>query len=409
MAKIHSLEIRNFRGIREFSHTFFDKDFICLVGRGDSCKTTILEGISILFSPNWNITFYDTDFHNCDTSNNIEITGSIIDLPEFLLRDNKFGLYIRGFDEKTGKIHDELADDYIPCLTIKFKVTKDLEPSWVITNNRQDPIKFSNIDRAKLNVYLISDFTDRHFSWNKGNPLYSLLKQEDSKDVEERNIILDAIREAKVKIDENSFDNLKSVIEKIKEGASVLGIDISDTKTSIDFKDIFIKENKVCLHDDHVPFRLKGKGSKRLISISIQVALAKTGGIVLIDEIEQGLEPDRIKHLVRTLCYNTTGQFFISTHSQNVIEEIDSNNLLLIQNMNGTVVGKQIPDDEKFQSLVRACPEAMYSQKVIVCEGKTEIGICRALDLFRIRNGIQKPDILTTFGRSKLTTSELVL
>lgn len=412
MSKLHSLEIRNFRGIREFSHTFFDKDFLCLVGRGDSCKTTILEGISILFSPNWNISFYDTDFHNCDTTNNIEITGSLIDLPEFLLRDNKFGLYIRGFDEKTGKIYDELTDDYTPCLTIKFNVTKDLEPSWMITNNRQDPIKFSNIDRAKLSVYLVSDFTDRHFSWNKGNPLYSLLKQEESNDAEERNIILDAIREAKVKIDENSFDNLRSVVDKIKEGASVLGIDISDTKTSIDFKDIFIKENKVCLHDDHVPFRLKGKGSKRLISISIQVALAKTGGIVLIDEIEQGLEPDRIKHLVRTLCYKTTGQFFISTHSQNVIEEIDSNNLLLIQNVNGTVVGKQIPDDEKFQSLVRACPEAMYSQKVIVCEGKTEIGICRALDSFRIRNrkpSMSKTDTVYTIGNGDNFTKRALL
>lgn len=101
------------------------------------------------------------------------------------------------------------------------------------------------------------------------------------------------------------------------------------------------------------------------------------------------------------MCYNTTGQFFISSHSQNVIEEIDSNNLLLIQNVNGTVVGKQIPDDEKFQSLVRACPEAMYLQKVIVCEGKTEIGICRALDLFRIRNGkpsMSKTDTVYTLG-----------
>lgn len=36
-----------------FSHKF-DKDFVCLLGRGDSGKTTILDAISLVLSPNWN-------------------------------------------------------------------------------------------------------------------------------------------------------------------------------------------------------------------------------------------------------------------------------------------------------------------------------------------------------------------
>src|SRR5690606_8680954 len=31
-------------------------------------------------------------------------------------------------------------------------------------------------------------------------------------------------------------------------------------------------------------------------------------------------------------------------------------------------------------------PEAMFAKKVIVCEGKTELGICRAMDEDRIKN-----------------------
>jgi len=132
----------------------------------------------------------------------------------------------------------------------------------------------------------------RHFSWSKGNPLYSLLKGEDTT-TEKTNVIIDAFWEAKEKIDSTSFSHLDSVIEKIKLSASSLSIDINDTNTIIDFKDISIKDERICLHENTIPFRQKGKGSKRQISIAIQTELAKTRGILLIDEIEQGLEPDR--------------------------------------------------------------------------------------------------------------------
>jgi hypothetical protein len=42
--------------------------------------------------------------------------------------------------------------------------------------------------------------------------------------------------------------------------------------------------------------------------------------------------------------------------------------------------------DQNFQDVIRACPEAGYAKKIIVCEGKTEIGICRALDTYRKMN-----------------------
>ena len=42
MSRIHSLHIENFRGIKCFNQVFHVKSFICLIGRGDSGKTTIL-------------------------------------------------------------------------------------------------------------------------------------------------------------------------------------------------------------------------------------------------------------------------------------------------------------------------------------------------------------------------------
>ena len=256
MAKIHELKINNFRGIKTFSAKL-GKNVICLVGRGDSGKTTILEAISVVLSPNWNLSFYDSDFYNGNTDNAIEIEVSLIGLPEKLVREDKYGLHIRGLDNN-GDIQNALEDDHKKLLTIKLEVKKDLEPQWYVVNGRHDPVRISAPDRASLNVFTVADYIDRHFSWSRGNPLYSILKdnQQDSKD--ETDVIIEALREAKIKIDQDSFAQFNDVTERIKIVSSDFGIDLSEAKTTIDFKDVSIKDGRVCLHDGNVPLRLKG-------------------------------------------------------------------------------------------------------------------------------------------------------
>jgi putative ATP-dependent endonuclease of the OLD family len=243
MAKIHTLKISNYKGIQKFEQTFGKTNFICLIGRGDSGKTTILEAISAVLSPSWNLTFYDSDFFNINVNEPIEIEVSLYDLPAKLVSETKFGLYKRFLNTK-GDIIDEVFDedlnDQIDILTIKLKVNKDLEPKWCVCNERKGEIEIRASDRATLNVFLVSDYIDRHFSWNKGNPLYSLLKQEDTEE-EKSNVIIEAFREAKEKIDANAFSNLDNVVKKIKSTAEDLGVTINNTSTTIDFKDISFK------------------------------------------------------------------------------------------------------------------------------------------------------------------------
>jgi AAA15 family ATPase/GTPase len=384
MAKIHTLKISNFKGLEKFKHVFGMTDFVCLIGRGDSGKTTILEAISAVLSPNWNLTFYDTDFFNGDITNPIEIEVSLYDLPATLIQESKYGLFIRGLDLSTNLIHDDIEDSHVTILTIKLIVDKSLEPKWFVINDRvsQQSIEIRASDRAGFNVFLVSDYIDRHFSWSKGNPLYSLLKGEDTS-TEKTNIIIDAFREAKEKIDSTSFTHLNSVVDKIKLSATSLGVDITNTNTTIDFKDISIRDGRICLHENAVPFRQKGKGSKRLISIAIQTELSKSGGILLIDEIEQGLEPDRAQHLAKTLKSQNKGQVFITTHSRDVLVELKAEDIFRIKRGNQTLYSF----DSSLQACIRSNPESFFSERVLVCEGPTEIGICRSLNEHRISKG----------------------
>lgn len=385
MAKIFNLKIRNFKGIKELNHTFGPANFVCLVGRGDSGKTTILEAIEYALYPSWSPSISDNDFFDCNTSMSLEIEVTLSDVEDNLLRDSKFGLYIRGLDSDGETICDEIKDGQEKLLTILFKVEKDLEPKWFVSSHRphQEDVRIDTNDRSGFNVFLLSDYLDKHFSWSKGTPLYALLKQDGS--VSDNSLLLEAVRDLKTGIDTVGFPHLDKVIDKVKSSTLRFGVNIDKTKTSIDIKDLAIKDSKVILHDDLVPLRLKGKGSKRLISVAIQTELAKNG-ILLVDEIEQGLEPDRVKHLVRTLCCNTNEQTFLTTHSQQVVEELEPENIFVVNEAGGVVTIKQTDKDEsdKYKKLFRACPEALYADSVIVCEGKTELGFCRAIDKQRV-------------------------
>ena len=380
MAKIHTLTIRNFRSIESFEQVFGFNDFICIIGRGDSGKTTILESIAYVLSPNWNLSFYDTDFINCDINTPIQITVTLYDLPKKLLTEDKYGLYKSFLDRNTGIVQDNALENSESVITIQLQVNKDLEPKWYVINSRQSPIEMKSTDRASLNVFLVSDYVDKHFSWSKGNPLYSLLQLEAATSPGQ-NIVLDALRQAKAQIDTHDFEHLDPVVSKVKSNAAYYGVNISNAKTTIDFKDIAIKDGRVCLHDLKIPFKLKGKGSRRIISISIQTELAKSGGIVLIDEIEQGLESDRVQHLVKSLKLSNKGQVFLTTHSRDVVVELQAANLFLMRSKSAFE-----SFNADMQGCLRANPEAFFAKKVLVCEGATEIGICRGINEFNILN-----------------------
>ena len=103
---------------------------------------------------------------------------------------------------------------------------------------------------------------------------------------------------AKKMIDGTPFARFNEIVNKAAANATTYGVTISETENTIDFKDIVIKDGKLSIHDEDIPFRLKGKGARRLIPMAIQTAIADAGGIILIDKVDQGLEPDRVQNFV---------------------------------------------------------------------------------------------------------------
>lgn len=374
---IIELNIKNFRGIKSFHHNFGEKQLICLVGQGDSGKTTILEAISLVLSPTWNIPFCDNDFYMKNVEEQIQIEVSV-KIPETFVLESKFGLYMRFWDAENNTISDVPIEGGCKILTIKLEVKENLEPKWYVYNNCQEENykEISNSDRAKFNCFMISDYTDKHFAWSQGSPLNSLISAKELNSTKSNSV--QPLRSALNAINETDFETFNKTFS---ENVNTHLVDINGIKTLMDSREIYYNQNKLSLHDvNGIPFRVKGKGTRRLLSTALQFANKEDGSITLIDELEQGLEPYRVKTFVRELRNELVNkhQIFLTTHSSNVVTEIEAENIVVIRNNSGELDALNVSSN--LQRIIRKFPEALFSKKLIACEGSTEYGICNELD-----------------------------
>lgn len=368
MSRLVSLHIQNFRGIKDLQCDFSDSNMCCLIGHCDSGKSTVLSAISALFSTNWTIPISDDDFFNLDVSAPIRIQGIIEDPPADLLTMDRFGLHCFYLDED---------NQTRLCLEIVLTIEGDLNPRWEIHNRNADEYHaISNKERALFNIRMIDDYLDTQFNMSKYSLLKALVADIDGKDVIDNNGI-DLIRSLKGQL--NIQEGVgSSISEKINEKVALLGGEKHDYTLAVPTAELLLRGNQIGLHADSVPVRLMGKGSRRQLSLALQLAMSKAeSSIILIDEIEQGLEPYKAKTIVRSLK-DSGRQVFITTHSDNVLCELDATDLFLLRKNNTSLQHL----DASYQDLLRANPDAFFFDKVIVCEGKTEYGFILELDRF---------------------------
>lgn len=91
--QIRLLKVSNFRGISALDWKP-GSPFCCLIGAGDSGKSTLLDAVEATLSSRW-FSFTEPDFLSCDTSNPIVIEATIGELSRALKSDERLGLYIR--------------------------------------------------------------------------------------------------------------------------------------------------------------------------------------------------------------------------------------------------------------------------------------------------------------------------
>ena len=222
--KIRHISICNFRGIRELDWDIAT-DIVCLVGPGDSTKTTILDAIAAALSPNQFIGVNDADFYEGDVGKSILIEVTVTDPPMSLLLENKFGLAQRGWSAEKGVI-DEPESGSDPALTIQLRVDASLEPLWTIVKQaKQDEGSFiSARDRATLQTYRVDESVNNHLGWGRSSALSALTGTQE----EIAPTIAAAQREARSAVFDANLTELSAAAAKAEELAAELGVPAGD-------------------------------------------------------------------------------------------------------------------------------------------------------------------------------------
>jgi putative ATP-dependent endonuclease of the OLD family len=367
-------------------------DIVCLIGAGDSGKTTILDAISYALTPKWSLPITDVDFYGAIPVNPIEIVVTVVDPPaELLPEEPKFGQFLRGWSPQ-GDLHDDPEPSDTLALTVRFTVDSSLEPQWSVFKEAVPegrPIRSS--DRAKMRVFRVDEGSDQHLGWGRGSALAALTGDLD----ELPSTLAAAHRSARGAFAESSPEALISAAKVAHTTAKEMGAAADEVFQPALDPSAVSHRGSLVLSCGTVPATALGLGSRRLTALAIQAAQLSTGSVVIVDEIEHGLEPHRLRYLLDRLRKSVGeenrvgerrfGQVLLSTHSSVAIEELSAAELYVVQRVGQATKILRVPDAFEPegaidpQAIARVGAEALLGRRIVVGEGRTEVGFFRAL------------------------------
>lgn len=386
--QIRHLRAENFRGTATLDWAP-GAAYCCLIGPGDAGKSTVLDAIEAVLSSRW-FTFGEHDFHRGDTSKTIVIEVTVGELSKALKSDERFGLYVRGWT-KFGTLRDEPEDDDEAVLTVRLTVDATLEPVWqVVCDRAEEPRTISNRDRALFGLVRLAGDDARHLAWGQGSVLSRLTADSDEAAVR----LAAAYKAARDSANLGEIEALAKTAEAAEGFAKGLGAYVEDGYgPGLELGRGGLSSGSIALHDGGVPLRLAGLGTRRLATLAIQKSAITEGAIVLVDEIEHGLEPHRVMGAISQLRSDQTraadakrpvGQVLITTHSEVALGEAGADSLRVCRTTRPahatTIVKPSAPNP--IRALMRFAPRALFSRRILVSEGNTEVGVINGVREF---------------------------
>lgn len=381
--RLRRLEITNFRGVKSLDWRHVGET-AALVGVGDSGKSTILDAIERTLSPRWNVAFDDTDFWDLETVTPIVIRATITGLAPSFYRDSKFGLLLHGFDTtncEAIRASGEGGEEH--ALVVELRVDASLEPVWTVLDADGEKHAIMARDREALGMLRVGGYVDQHLGWSKGSVLTRLT---DGGDVVGA-VLAEATRQARSGLKTDGLEKLSAAARKVEALGKNLGVAPRNTLVPhLDASSLSVAAGALSLHDGKVPTRRAGLGTRRLLAVAMQREAATQSGLTIVDEFEHGLEPHRIRRLLRVLRGRAPegdrlgkGQLILTTHSPTVLHELEAAEVAITRRAdNGTVTVRSLP--AAIDYILKRTPQALLARRVIVAEGVTEVGLCQALD-----------------------------
>lgn len=250
MTRICKVEIQNFRSIR--SLTWFPSPGLnCLIGPGDSGKSTILDAIDLCLGARRTVSFGDTDFTGLDVTQPIQIVLTLGSLPDALKDLDTYGNYLQGFNPQTGELEEEPRQGLESVLVLRLLVGSDLEPAWTLISQRAQALGHErNIawkDRLLLAPARLGVYANSNLSWTRGSVLNRLSEERPDLGAE----LANAARDARASFGNRAGAQLAETIQTVAQKAGELGVPVgAGVQALLDAHSVSIGDGAIALHNE---------------------------------------------------------------------------------------------------------------------------------------------------------------
>lgn len=378
IAIIRKLLIRHFRGINKLDwKPASGMNFI--LGGGDVGKTTLLDAIAMLLNPSNATIVSEADYWQRDTTQDFEIEAVMhIPVASEISTQRSFA-WPWAWDGENAVMptikadgSDDMPTPDDPVYRIRVRGTSELELVWEIVQPHGEADHFSVALRRKIGLVRLSadERNDRDLRLVYGSALDRLLADSALRSRIGKQVSAFSLDES---LNKKGKDAISALDKRLSTAALPSGLKLGLTTSqgiSIGALIGLLAENDGV----SLPLSSWGAGTRRMAALEIASSIEKDASVVIIDEIERGLEPYRLRKLINDLL-GAAHQTFVTTHSPVAISCAKEAHLWYLDSVGN--IG-ELPHT-KISSQQRREPETFLARLAVIAEGPTEVGFLRFL------------------------------
>jgi putative ATP-dependent endonuclease of OLD family len=370
--RIKSLAIRRFRGI-EILDWRPNAGINVLLGGGDSGKSTVLHAIALLFSPTNAVQVLETDYFNRSTGEGFSIEA-VVDIPPEVGIADFSSLWPWEWDGSAAILPDPEAEKEPGHPVFRFRVrgTEELELVWEVLQPNAEIAALSTGLRRRIGVVRLAndDRNDRDLRLVTGSALDRFLSKGNLKSRLNRQVAEADLSDALLEDETKALEALGTTFQKAGLPHDLeLGLTSGQGLSIGALIGLLADRGGVKL-----PLACWGAGTRRMSALEVAGVTEAASRLTVIDEIERGLEPYRLRQLLAKLVKDG-GQCFVTTHSPVAIKATTMAALWFID-AKGAIGA--LPAAAIAQQQTRD-PETFLAKLPVIAEGVTEVGFLRFL------------------------------
>lgn len=374
-SQIRRLTIERFRGIKQLTWQPAP-GLNVILGGGDTGKSTILDAIALLFSPSTTSVLTDADYFGRRVADGfcveavvtlpVRVGISTQQKPAWPWEWDGAKPVVVDIDDESGAV----ARD--PVYRVRVRGTEDVDLVYEILQPDGETVDHFNVGirRAIGLVRLTGDNrNDRDLRLVHGSALERLLAD---RTLRARlglrlagNAVADDLKEeAKRSLEELDGEFMKKALPH----------DLSLGVTSPQGVSLTALIGLTAAKDGaQLPFASWGSGTRRLAALEIAALRQDENPLLVVDEVERGLEPYRQQRIIRDMQQRSS-QVFLTTHSSVVLRTATEATFWYLDATGALGCVAQRATAHRLRD-----PEAYLARLAIIAEGATEVGFLDTL------------------------------